>query len=572
MIIHLFNRKIRVWDCLTSFKVFESFRRYVRMISVAEVSPGSLLTAGTAGLVSGFGSATLVAMIHQELTGLHASEQSQVYIFLAVCILVATSRILSRTLVLRLAQNAEHGLRMHLTRRILETPLEKLEDLGTNRLYTALTYDVYTITACVISLPGVIIDTTIVLGCLVYLAILSVPIFMVVSACLIFFMLSYILPIRRARRHLSVARDEQDQLYKHFNSLSQGLKELKMHRKRRYAFTTECLQESSCVLRNRNISGRFIYTITATWGEFLFFVLIGLLVFDMHHGVDTMSHTASGYAITILYMMGPLRNILGMISQFGRASIALEKVANLGLLLESTEREYPDSLSTRDGKKIELLNVTYSYGSRGSDEEFTLGPLNLSFSCGEVVFIVGDNGSGKSSLAKILTGLYTPHTGQIKMDGMVITSKNREFYRQNFSVVFQDFHIFKRLLGICPEAIDRDGQHYLRLLDLEDKIQLDNGTFSKLDLSLGQQSRLALLVAYLEDRPFYVFDEWASAQHTHFRDQFYRQHLASLKAKGKGIIVISHDDKYFDIADRIIVLDRGKVYSTSNRGRQSRLI
>ena len=364
-----------------------------------------------------------------------------------------------------------------------------------------------------------------------------------------------------------MARDEQDHLYKYFNSLFRGLKELKMHCERRYAFTAECLQESSCVLRNRNIAGRFIYAMTTTWGEFLFFVLIGLLVFGIHREVDTISQTASGYAITILYMMGPLRNILGMISQFGRAGIALEKVTNLGLLLEITERESLGSSSTRECEKIKLLNVTYSYGSRGSDKGFTLGPLNLSFLRGEVVFVVGDNGSGKSTLAKILAGLYTPHTGQIKMDDMVITNKNREFYRQNFSVVFQDFHLFERLLGIRPEVIDRDSQHYLRLLELEDKIQLDNGTFSHLDLSLGQQSRLALLVAYLEDRPFYIFDEWASAQHTHFRDQFYRHHLASLKAKGKGVIVICHDEKYFDVADRIIVLDEGKVNSIPSLGR-----
>ena len=187
MTIRVFNRKIRVWNRLTSFNVFESIRRYVGMISLAGVSLGSLLTAGTAGLVSGFGSAALVAMIHRELAGLQASGQWQVYIFLVVCILVAISRILSRNLVLKLAQNAEHRLRMHLARRILETPLEKLEKLGTNRLYVGLTYDVYTITACIISLPSFVIDTTIVFGCLVYLAILSLSIFMVVSASLFFF-------------------------------------------------------------------------------------------------------------------------------------------------------------------------------------------------------------------------------------------------------------------------------------------------------------------------------------------------------------------------------------------------
>ena len=86
---------------------------------------------------------------------------------------------------------------------------------------------------------------------------------------------------------------------------------------------------------------------------------------------------------------------------------------------------------------------------------------------------------------------------------------------------------------------------------------LSQSGFSTTHLSHGQRQRLALLGAYLEDRPIYVFDEWAANQEPQFRNIFYRQILPELKARGKLAVVISHDDRYFDVADRLIRLTSG---------------
>jgi putative ATP-binding cassette transporter len=205
------------------------------------------------------------------------------------------------------------------------------------------------------------------------------------------------------------------------------------------------------------------------------------------------------------------------------------------------------------------VGVTHSYRGEREESGFTLGPIDLTFSAGELVFLVGGNGSGKSTLAKLITGLYIPETGEISLDGQLINDENREWYRQHFSVVFSDFYLFERLLGIGSADIDPQAQDYLVQLQLDHKVQVKDGVLSTTALSQGQRKRLALLTAYLENRPIYLFDEWASDQDPFFKETFYKQLLPELKHRGKTVVVISHDDRYFHLADHIVKLDYGKL-------------
>lgn len=200
-----------------------------------------------------------------------------------------------------------------------------------------------------------------------------------------------------------------------------------------------------------------------------------------------------------------------------------------------------------------LVGVTHSYRTDAEDHNFMLGPLDLEFVPGEVVFLVGGNGSGKTTLAKLLVGLYAPESGE------VITDETRESYRQHFSAVFSDFYLFERLLGVVGPDLDAKAREYLAKLQLSHKVQVRDGTLSTTELSCGQRKRLALLNAYLEDRPFYVFDEWAAGQDSVFKEVFYTQLLPELKREGKTVLVISHDESYFHLADRRLRLDYGSL-------------
>jgi putative ATP-binding cassette transporter len=210
-------------------------------------------------------------------------------------------------------------------------------------------------------------------------------------------------------------------------------------------------------------------------------------------------------------------------------------------------------------RRIDLLGVAHTYFREDEDSNFTLGPLDLTLERGELLFLVGGNGSGKTTLAKVLCGLYPPETGEILVDGRGVGEEEREAYRQLFSVVFSEFFLFDSLLGLASPELDRKAREYLSLLQLDRKVRVEGGALSTLELSRGQRKRLALLTAYLEDRPFYVFDEWAADQDPVFKEIFYRQLLPDLRGRGKGVLVISHDNHYHNLADRIVRLDYGRV-------------
>jgi len=209
---------------------------------------------------------------------------------------------------------------------------------------------------------------------------------------------------------------------------------------------------------------------------------------------------------------------------------------------------------------VQWNEVVFSYGKEnGTEAPFALGPISLELHPGELVFVIGGNGSGKSTFVKVLTGLYQPTQGNVTLAGRMITEANREWYREHFSVVFSDFHVFHKLLGQSDSEAERLAPQYLRLLHMEQKVTVHERTFSTLDLSQGQRKRLALVTAYLEDRPIYVFDEWAADQDPQYKEIFYKTLLPDLRERGKLVVVITHDDRYFHLGNQVIKLEDGKI-------------
>jgi putative ATP-binding cassette transporter len=359
-----------------------------------------------------------------------------------------------------------------------------------------------------------------------------------------------------------LAREEQDQLLKHFRAITEGIKELKLNHQRRQAFFVEELQATATASRRYNVIGSTVFSMASSWGLLTLFLAIGILLFGFPKVVSVERSVLSSYALVTVYLILPLEAILSSLPILSRASVALKKIETLGLSLgaNATEKQaianHPPLASWNS---LELSGITHAYQGEREESGFTLGPVDLTFHPGEVVFIVGGNGSGKSTLAKLILGLYSPETGEILLDGKVITDENREWYRQHFSAVFSDFYLFERLLGFRRDNLDPQAEDYLTRLQLEHKVQVKDGQLSTTLLSQGQRKRLTLLTAYLEDRPIYLFDEWASDQDPVFKAVFYIQLLPELKRRGKAVLVISHDDHYFHLADRIVKLDYGKL-------------
>jgi putative pyoverdin transport system ATP-binding/permease protein len=525
-------------------------------------APGSVVFSIVAGMISGISNAGFLALFNSALRDSQTSKSTLIWSFVGLCLLLPITRVISERVLAQLSQGALFDLRVRLCRKIISAPLRHLEELGSYRLMTALTEDIPTITGTLSAIPMLCINISIALSGLIYLGWLSWLVLLITLVFITVGIITYQIPVLRAVRSFSVARIDAENLLKHFQSLTDGTKELKLHRKRREAFFSDLLQATAASLRDRNLKAATIYIVSASWGHLLVFAVIGMILFALPMMKEVNTQTLTGYTITLLYLMTPLQIIMNTIPGLSRAGVSLKKVEELGLTLEAfgKEGEATEEAAFGDScERLDVVNVMHAYQSDGHKDNFILGPLNLTLSPGQLVFITGGNGSGKTTLAKLLTGLYVPETGEIQVDGQVITDANRELYRQLFSVVFSDFHLFESLLGLDSPELDAQALKYLRQFRLDHKVEIKDGVLSTTELSQGQRKRLALLTAYMEDRPIYIFDEWAADQDPTFKQVFYHQLLPELKARGKIVLVISHDDQYYRIADRLIKLEYGKI-------------
>lgn len=513
-----------------------------------------------AGIVGGASTTAFLAIINTAITNRTASLTNVLLSFIAIALVGIASRVASQMLLTRFTIGAVFEMRMQLCRQILAVPYRKLEQSGSHRLFAALTEDLPTIIGSLTSIPILCTQAAIVVCSAIYLAWLSWSVFLVLAVVMGVGTFLYQMATKRGLRHLKIVREEWTELLRHFRGLIDGTKELKLHRERRIDFLSRSLGETSASLRRHRIIASNTFIFADFWVQIVVTCILGLLLFGLPAIRSLDVHVLTGYTLVFFYMLGPLQGVLGSLPGLGQANIAVTKVEELGLLLASNASE-ADSNPGPDHshwKRLELVGVTHSYHREREDSSFILGPVDVTIHPKELVFITGGNGSGKTTLVKLLAGLYHPEAGEIRLDDEVITAKNRDNYRQHFSVVFSDFYLFDSFFGMISPDLDAQALHYLMQLQLDHKVQVKDGKLSTTELSQGQRKRLALLTAYLEDRSIYVFDEWAADQDPQFKEIFYYQLLPDLKARGKTVIVISHDDRYFHVADRIIKLDYGK--------------
>jgi putative ATP-binding cassette transporter len=542
--------------------LFALIRFLLQNVRAVKHAPFMMVLIILTGFISGGSNAALLAMISHLLSSVAPASSQFIIIFFAICIILPLTRFASEALLINLSSIATLELRTRLSRQILSAPLRRLEDLGSHRLSATLIQDITTIGNTLVNIPVFCLHFSIVLGCLIYLVWMSWPIFLGVIGFIVVGVLSYQIPLRRGMRAYVVVREDWDRLFKHIEALTAGVKELKLHHDRREAFLTKALYATGVSLRRHAIIGRLNFVGADSWGQSLCFILIGLILFTAHSLSGVNSQTLIGYTLVILYMMNPIQMILNIIPNFATASASMQKVEQLGLTLHEGDASEKITRQLKAGaswQSVELVGVTHTYHREGESGGFILGPIDLMLEPGELLFITGGNGSGKTTLAKLLLSLYIPEEGEIYLDGKVLTDETREQYRQLFSVVFSDFFLFESLFGLDSVYLDANARKYLAQLQLDHKVKVEDGVLSTIDLSQGQRKRLALLTAYLEDRPIYLFDEWAADQDPLFKEIFYHQLLPELKAKGKALIVISHDDRYYHVADRVIKLDYGKL-------------
>ncbi|POR46527.1 cyclic peptide export ABC transporter [Bosea psychrotolerans] len=454
-----------------------------------------------------------------------------------------------------LGQRIVARLRQDVSARILRAPLSQIEQMKSPRLLAVLNGDVEKIAELGNHFAGYTTALAIVLGCLVYLFLLSVP---MVCFALLLVLVGGALNNAAMSHWLArfdKARDLEDQLQKQYRAIIEGAKELRLNRARRLNVE----KNGICDLTNRiaALNGRAfaIFWAVDTISIALIFVFVGaVLALRPYLGIENEAIT--GFIIVMLFAKGPIEELASALPVFSQAQIAFRRISALTATLAEGEAHVDGPrASLRFRHALALAGLRHGFSDTEQEDAFSLDIAHLEIRRGEVTFIVGGNGSGKTTLIKILLGLYQPRSGAVLLDGQLVSRAELDGYRQLFSGVFADYHLFEDLLA-CPGGEARVNA-WLQRLDLAKVLDFQQGRFSTTDLSTGQRKRLAFIHAVLEDRPILMFDEWAADQDPDFRKLFYRQLLPELRNAGKTVIAVSHDDRYFDAADCVIHMSRG---------------
>jgi len=534
-----------------------------------------LLAMVGVGVLSGLCSAAVLALINRVLQ--HRQDESALLAagFVGVVMGKLLTQIASQLMLTRFSQDMTLELSLTLCDKILKAPFHRIEAQGPSNILVTLSDDVSMLAWSIQCLPSLAMNAAIVTGCGVYLAWLSLPTFFLVVAATLLGAWGYRWLHMRAFATIYSSREARAQLFRHFRSLTEGIKELMMHRRRRKEFLDLELYGAADRYRVSSIEASRQYAFAEAWSQLAFYAMIGVILFVFPRLFSLSPESLIGYVVVLLYMMGPIWGIIGVLPTLEKGQVAFDNIQKLGVSLDEwVKQDVVDSdAALQTSPVIELQGVVFTYESDVRREHsFSLGPIDVEIAPGELVFVIGGNGSGKSTFVKVLSGLYPPQQGEVRLGGQVVSDGNRAWYRDHFSVVFSDFYLFDKLLGLDELSVEAEAHSYLTRLQIGHKVAINGRTFSTTELSQGQRKRLALVTAYLENRAIYVFDEWAADQDPEYKEVFYRQLLPDLRARGKSVIVITHDDRYFHLGDRVIKLEEGRIVETNMAGLAARPI
>lgn len=524
-------------------------------------SPRELKRMVWLSIFVGITNTALIGLINMSASdvsdGISVTWQFFAFAALLILLLIVTRR--SNDENIRSAQTLIYRFKIKIMSDVFKSNLGKIDEIGRNYVLEVLARDTQAVSLAV----GVTVTACQAIATLLFLTLymstVSFTAFIIISIAAILILSVGVLELFKVTGQLekvSVSETGANAIYADFLN---GYKEIKMNSERAYDITRNMVKVSKNVNEEK---GKLIVAITNYFNnlQVFLYVIVGIMVFVVPVLSTDFSMHVTTAATTALFLAGSLSGIITSIPNLSQANVAARSLQSLAKKLDESAQDTPVSRKEVFGEvhSITLEKVTYQHASYDKRKSaFVLGPIDYHFEAGKIYFIRGNNGSGKTTLMRLLIGLYQPSDGRILVNGLPIAEPTSGAYRDNFSVVFSDFHLFKTLYGLPVEDHARI-QELLRLFQMEGKVSIQNGQFTSLQFSTGQRKRLALIVALLEDRPFVILDEWAADQDPEFRHEFYVNIIPKLRAMGKTVIAITHDDHYYDRADHVLLMSNGK--------------
>ncbi|EYF01036.1 cyclic peptide export ABC transporter [Chondromyces apiculatus] len=464
-----------------------------------------------------------------------------------------------------IVQSALLRIKVRIVDQVERAEFEQLERIGASEINDRITENMTVISDSAALLANLMQSLCILFFATLYLVSLSLPAFVMMVFVLGVGSTVYASMQVEVRTHLMRAAQKRLVFFESLMDLLGGFKEVKFSRRRGRELRAE-IEGTGEALRDSTLKAAYLFADHWVFSNLMLFTLIGALAFvlPMHTKVDAV--TLGSLVSAGMFVWAPVGGVIGGVPAYVRCNVALTQIEALEAKLEAAtrgavngaggENPWEDGIAT-----IEAKEIVYEYPSDTSGGGmFRIGPMSLTIKAGEVLFIVGGNGSGKSTFLKVLTGLYAPTSGLLRVNGIPVQTDDAAAYREHISAIFSDFHLFAKLYGVLG-AEEAEVQRLLVQMQLEDKTAFKEDRFTRRNLSTGQKKRLAMIVALLEDRPIYVFDEWPADQDPEFRKYFYEELLPLLQGRGKTVIAVSHDDRYFHCADRVVKLAEGKIQS-----------
>lgn len=444
---------------------------------------------------------------------------------------------------------------------ILKAPLQKLEKLGSHRFFTVIedlrTFSMlpYTVTHTINSLLMVVL-------CVIYMFTLSIPAALIVIGLIVLIAGCYFIVMNSMSKKVTQLREYNEDYYQYVDDVMKGFKDLKLSFFRRTNLMNRFLipNRDKAQLLDFNINYIFLsINLISQYG--LYFVIAVILFMFPLFGLLEQSEVIA-YVVIILFISGPINNLINLQQMYTRFLVASKRIKKFTEDFETIDDSYFDRNKEEDTisfSSLSFRDVQFSYDKVNEDASvFSLGPLNLDITKGETIFIVGGNGSGKSTFVNVLTGLYKKTEGSIILnDGH--GENTVEKLQDLMAAVFTDNHVFAKNYENFELENNEKYEQLLKKMKLEDLIDTTKEESVRRKFSKGQSKRVSMIFALLEDKPILVLDEWAADQDPYFRKYFYEELLPKFKAEGKTIIAVTHDDAYFHLADRVIKFDYGKI-------------
>jgi putative pyoverdin transport system ATP-binding/permease protein len=487
---------------------------------------------------------------------------SHFLMFLAVVGIFITTQKYILTEGVLLIEDILNKIRLRLSDKIRRTDLLNIEKIGSPKIYNRLTQELVFISQMAVYLITALQSAIMLIFIFGYIAFLN----FVAAIILLTILFIGVLLFNKNNKKVIAKLDETNKAeLEYFRSLTdilEGLKEIKLNRKK-----SNDLYDShnsiSLDLKKLKVATGHLFSKNMVFSQSFIYIVLGAIVFVLPQLNPDFSKEIISTTTAMLFAIGPLTSLVSMIPQYEQLNLSVRNIN----ILENELDQYLnlDEVQPIEGEnrfynfnKIELKRLRFQFRNNGSSESFAVGPLNLTINRGEILFLIGGNGSGKTTLLKALTLLYNKlDSGNIYVDNQLVDSTSYLEYRELFSAVFYDFHLFRKLYGL-ENAEPAQVNQLLKLMQLDNKTDFRDNQFTRQNLSTGQRKRLALIVSLLEDKPIFIFDEWAADQDPQFKDYFYNVLLKKLKADKKTVIAVSHDDRYFHVADRVIKMDYGK--------------